>query len=210
MKIKDILKIDIKTIVIVVLVLVILLMRTCSPSTNKPGDVVYLDGKPFEVLKHTIDTQYVPKPFEVTKKGEDIYHDTTIYVPVPVDVDTLEILKEYFAKNVYQDTLRLKDSMGFIAINDTISKNTILSRTFKANVNQMVIRDTTILKEKARNQLYIGGNLGVENTGAINYFGPSLLLKTKTDKIYNIGAGINNNKGISIQGGMYWKIKLKK
>ena len=35
-------------------------------------------------------------------------------------------------------------------------------------------------------------------------------IKTKTDKIYNLGVGINNNKGISVQGGMYWKIKLKK
>jgi hypothetical protein len=211
MQIKDILKLDIKTIIIAVLVIVILLMRTCTPSPNfKPGKVVYLDGKPFEVVKHTTDTQYVPKPFEVIKKGKDIYRDTPIYIPVPQDVDTAEILKDYFAKNVYKDTLKLKDSMGYIAITDTITKNSIASRQFKANVKQMVIRDSVILKEKLRNQLYIGGNLGVTNNGVFNYFGPSLLLKTKTDKIYNIGAGINNTQGISVQGGMYWKIKLKK
>ena len=100
--------------------------------------------------------------------------------------------------------------MGYVSIIDTIQKNNIFGRSYNAKVNQIIIRDTTILKEKLRNQVYVGCNLGADNTGLFNYFGPSLLLKTKTDKIYNLGVGINNNKGISVQGGMYWKIKLKK
>ena len=87
--------------------------------------------------------------------------------------------------------------MGYVSIIDTIQKNNIFGRSYNAKVNQIIIRDTTILKEKLRNQVYVGGNLGVDNTGLFNYFGPSLLLKTKTDKIYNLGVGINNNKGSS-------------
>ena len=202
-------KIDFKTIIIVVLVIIILLMRTCTPSP-KPGETIYVGGKPYEVVKKVIDTQYVPKSFVVMKKGKDIYHDTTIYVPVLQNVDTTAILKDYFAQNIFKDTLNLKDKMGYVSIIDTIQKNNIFGRSYNAKVNQIIIRDTTILKEKLRNQVYVGGNLGVDNTGLFNYFGPSLLLKTKTDKIYNLGVGINNNKGISVQGGMYWKIKLKK
>lgn len=210
MKIKDLLKIDLKTVIILVLVAVILLMRACGSISFDKGKTVYIDGKPFEVVKHTTDTQYVPKRYTVTKKGEDIYHDTTIYVNVPQDVDTANILKEFYAKNVYKDTLRLKDSLGYVTLTDTIQKNSILVRTFDAKVNQMIIKDSVILKEKLRNQIYIGGNLGAQTNGVFNYFGPSVLLKTKTDKIYNLGAGINNNNGISVQGGLYWKIKLKK
>lgn len=202
-------KIDFKTIIIVVLVIIILLMRTCTPSP-KTGETVYVGGKPYEVIKKVIDTQYVPKSFVVMKKGKDIYHDTTIYVSVLQNIDTTVILKDYFAQNIFKDTLNLKDKMGYISIIDTIQKNNIFGRSYNAKVNQIIIKDTTILKEKLRNQVYVGGNLGTDNTGLFNYFGPSILLKTKTDKIYNLGVGINNNKGFSIQGGMYWKIKLKK
>lgn len=202
-------KIDIKTIIIVVLVIVILLMRACTSSSNH-GATVYVGGKPYEVVKKVIDTQYIPKPFDVKKKGKDIYHDTIIYVPVLKDVDTSVILKDYFAQNIFKDTLNLKDKMGYLSIIDTIQKNNIFGRSYNVKINQMIIRDTTILKEKLRNQVYIGGNLGADNTGLFNYFGPSLLLKTKTDKVYNLGVGINNNKGFSIRAGMYWKIKFKK
>lgn len=202
-------KIDFKTIIIVVLVIIILLMRTCTPSP-KTGETVYVGGKPYEVIKKVIDTQYVPKSFVVMKKGKDIYHDTTIYVSVLQNIDTTVILKDYFAQNIFKDTLNLKDKLGYISIIDTIQKNNIFGRSYNAKVNQIIIKDTTILKEKLRNQVYVGGNLGTDNTGLFNYFGPSILLKTKTDKIYNLGVGINNNKGFSIQGGMYWKIKLKK
>ena len=97
---KDLLKIDIKVILIVILIVIILFMRDCSSkgitlnSDGKPVQTIKVDGKPYEVIKHTSDTQYITKYTTIYKKGDDITHDSTIYVPIPVNVDTLKILKD--------------------------------------------------------------------------------------------------------------------
>ena len=77
-------------------------------------------------------------------------------------------------------------------------------------INKTIINDKKIVKELPKNQLYAGGEIGVDRITGINFFGPNIVLKTKTDKMFSLGAGINNNRAITIQGGVYWKIKLKK
>ena len=59
------------------------------------------------VITH-IDTVVQVKDTTIYKKGKDIRHDSIIYVEVPVDrkIDTAAILKDYFAKVVYRDTLK--------------------------------------------------------------------------------------------------------
>ena len=146
----------------------------------------------------------------IYKEGETIYVEKPIYVDVPNDVDTGEILKDYFAKYTYKDTIKLEDSLGTVQITDTIQKNKIVSRTFKSNINQVHVRDSIIVKELPKTQLYVGGNIGVDKVVGFNYFGPTFVLKTKLDNMYSLGVGINNNKTTSIMTGVYWKIKLKK
>jgi hypothetical protein len=58
--------------------------------------------------------------------------------------------------------------------------------------------------------MYIGGVAGFDKVNIVNFVGPSLLLKDKKDKVYSLGVGYSNAKSLSIQGGIYWKIKLKK
>ncbi len=207
---------DIKILLIIILATVIFFMRACggNDTTDVPTEKVKVNGKTYEVLKHTRDTIYVPKYITITKKGEDIYHDTTIYVKVPMDVDTAQILKDFFAKNVYTDTLKLDDSLGLVTIRDTISQNKIVRRTFTAKINQKEITDTLILKQPNKAQVYVGVNAGVDKVVGINNVGGSILFKDKKDKIYQIGVGVvNRNNGTLtpyINGGLYWKIKLKK
>jgi len=52
--------------------------------------------------------------------------------------------------------------------------------------------------------------MGFDKANIINFAGPSAMLKTKTDKVYTLGVGYSNAKTVAVQGGMYWKIKLKK
>ena len=58
--------------------------------------------------------------------------------------------------------------------------------------------------------MFLGGVLGVDKVDIINYLAPTIMLKDKKDKIYSIGVGYTSNKTISIQGGLYWKLKFKK
>lgn len=170
-------------------------------------EIKYIDGKPYEVIKHDIDTVEVVKTTVKIKKGEDIYHDTTIYVSVPFNVDTLEIIKSYFAKNVFKDTLKLDDSLGFVFVHDTISQNKIASRKYVAKVKQREIKETTIVKELPKTHLYWGLGLGFDKVNYVNNINANLLLQTKCQRVYGLGVGVNADKTPFINATVYWKLK---
>jgi len=210
---------NLKNIAIVILAAIIL-VEIFVPNGVLPGKTIRIDGKKYEVIKHTIDTVDVLKTKIVTKKGKDIYHDTTIYVPVPTDkpIDTLSILKEFYAMNVYKDVLTLPDSLGTISLIDTISQNKILGRTYNASVKQRTIKETTIVKELPKTQLYWGLNSNFNKQDFVSSIGTGLILKTKKDKLYQVNLGVNNQTTDGTNGtfspyigaGVYWKIRLKK
>ena len=210
---------NIKNIALLLLIIVVVLQQ-CGENKTKTGEIVKVDGKKYELLKHEIDTIEVVKTKVVTKKGEDIYHETIVEkeVRVPVNVDTNAILKEYYTKVLYKDVLVLPDSLGTVAVTDTISQNKILGRTFNANVKQRTIKETTIVKELPKNKLFYGIEGGFNKADVVSHIGMGILLNTKKDKIYNLGIGVANrvvdgtNGGLTpyINGGVYWKIRLKK
>lgn len=162
----------------------------------------------------TIDTVEVVKDTVIYKPGETIYQPSIEYLEIPVNVDTLSILKDYYAKKIYIDTLQLKDGLGRIIITDTISKNAIKGRIWDAKVTQREITKTITLEKKPVNQLYYGINGSfINDIDFLNSVGASLILKTKSDKLYQIGVGVTSNNGTVqpiITGGIYWKFKLKK
>jgi len=210
---------NIKNIALLLLIVIVVLQQ-CGGNKTKTGEIVKVDGKKYELIKHEIDTIEVVKTKVITKKGEDIYHETIVEheVKVPVNVDTNAILKEYYTKVLYKDVLVLPDSLGTVAVTDTISQNKILGRTFNANVKQRTIKETTIVKELPKNKLFYGIQGGFNKADVISHVGMGILLNTKTDKIYNLGIGVANrvvdgtNGGLTpyINGGVYWKIRLKK
>ena len=124
---KTILKyIDLKLVVIIGLIITILCLRSCEVN---PGKITYVGGKPYEVIKHTVDTVYVPTIQTVYRKGEVIYKEVPIYVELPGRIDTVEVIRDYYSKVVYKDTLKLKDSLGYIALTDTIFRNNAIKMT---------------------------------------------------------------------------------
>jgi hypothetical protein len=214
--------VNFKNIAIAALVIYILLQWFNPGGVMPGGRTIRIDGKKYEVLKHTIDTVEVEKIKTVTKKGEDIIHEVidvdTLVLRELVNVDTAALLKDYLAKVIYKDTLKLDDGLGFVAVTDTIHKNRINGRTFTANVKERIIKEELIVKEPARNQLYYGLNAGFNKEDYVSAIGAGLILKTKKDKIYQIGLGVNNRTIDGTNGsfspyvgfGTYWKIKVKK
>jgi hypothetical protein len=211
--------VNIKNIAIVVLIAIVLL-ELWNPGGVMPGKTIRIEGKKYEVIKHTVDTVDIVKTKVVTKKGDDIYHETIVEkeIIIPAKVDTAALLKDYYSKVLYKDVLVLPDSLGTVAVTDTISQNKILGRTFDANVKQRTIKETTIVKELPKNQLYFGFSGGFNKTDVVSNIGTGLILKTKKDKLYQLGVGVANRTidgtsgGLTpyIGGGVYWKIKLKK
>jgi hypothetical protein len=208
-----------KNIAIAALIIFVLL-QWFNPGDILPGKKVFIAGKAYEVIKHEIDTVDIVKTKVVTKKGEDIYHETIVEkeVIIPAVIDTAALLKDYYSKVLYKDVLVLPDSLGTVAVTDTISQNKILGRTFNANVKQRTIKETTIVKELPKTKVFYGLEGGFNKADFVSSVGAGVLINTKKDKIYQLGLGVNNqttdgiNGGFTpyIRGGVYWKIKLKK
>jgi hypothetical protein len=213
---------NLKNIAIAALIIYILLQWFNPGGVMPGGRTIRIDGKKYEVLKHTIDTIEVEKVKVVTKKGEDIVHEVidvdTLVLKELVNVDSAAILKDYLSKVIYKDTLFLPDSLGTVALTDTITKNRILGRTFDAKVKQREIKETLIVKEPAKNQVYYGLNGGFNKADVVSHIGAGLMLKTKKDKLYQFGVGVANRTADGTNGslspfinfGTYWKIKVKK
>ena len=208
-----------KNIAIAALIMFVLL-QWFNPGDILPGKKVFIAGKAYEVIKHEIDTVDIVKTKVVTKKGEDIYHETIVEkeVIIPAVIDTAALLKDYYSKVLYKDVLVLPDSLGTVAVTDTISQNRILGRTFNANVKQRTIKETTIVKELPKTKVFYGLEGGFNKADFVSSVGAGVLINTKKDKIYQLGVGVDNrttdgtNGTFSpyVRGGVYWKIKFKK
>lgn len=186
----------------------------CQQSDYNKSNTVVIDGERYKVNKKTTGTKYVPNRFTEHRSKEEIYtfiveYDTAVQYE---NVDTAEILKDYFAKKVSIDTLELKDSLGYVTLTDTIKENRIWYRTYIANINQKEIHDTTWISPIPTGNLYFGLNGGFTKNQLPNTIGLSLMYQTPKDKIFGLGVGLQNGPTIApyVNGSVYWKIKLKK
>tara|TARA_B110000503_G_scaffold81525_1_gene124642 strand:- start:5575 stop:6270 length:696 start_codon:yes stop_codon:yes gene_type:complete len=224
-------KFDLKTLLIIALC-VVLLIRGCGNEDTKDIETVEVDGKDYELLKQTIDTVFVTKEIKVpTYIPKYITKVETVEVQIPIDIDTLAIVEKYFSTYQVKDTLNLAyefpigvtdslgnkppPTLGFGIITDNISQNAIISRDVDWTFQIPTIYNTTIVKELPKTQLYWGLNGGFNREDVVTNLSTSLLLKTKKDKIFQLGLGVQNNSNIQqlspyISGGMYWKISFGK
>ena len=196
-----------QSLIIIGLIIVIFLLRECrgekSPIPTEPITVVKIETK-YDTIVETVPT-YIPKYKTRVKWKTKTVHDT-IEIHDTIPVDTASVLEEYFAAYAYTDTLK-KDSVTFI-INDTISQNKILSRGIKYNL----VYPTTIIqteREINKRELYVGFGLGGDRQ-QISYAGSELILRTKKDKLYGVGIGVNNSFQPILTFKMNWKVKMPK
>ena len=187
--------------IIGILALIIFYQKGCFGKKEK-GDIIDINGKKYEVIKHEIDTFYETKTQTLYKKGKDIVHEVEVVKEIPANVDTSAILKDYYARVFYADTFRLKDTLGFIVVNDTISKNRIQNRKYYSSINVPTIKEKIYLKELS-NSWFLGPSIILGNTSAI---GGDINLKTKKDLLIGVGVGVNSNISPFLRGSVSWKI----
>jgi len=199
---------DFRTVLIGILILVILTMNMCGGDKTKPN-TIKVDGKKYELVKHKIDTIYKTKDTIVYRPGKKIYVEKPIYINIPSGIDTTAILKDYYATRVYKDTLSLGEKIGYLTLTDTITQNKIKGRIWNSSLKQEIIKETIIVKELPKTQVYLGGSIGGSMQNAINFVGPSAMLKTKKDRVYIVSAGYGIEQNLIIQGGLLWKIRFK-
>jgi hypothetical protein len=198
-------------IILALIITLIVLLKSDKPPKIKE----VIKEVPSEPIHDTISME-VEVPYVI--KGEDIYHDTTIYVPTYISVDTAAILQNYYVTNSFNDTLKLNNNQGFVYLNQTVSENKIASRNWSATLKPKIVREQAPEPPPIKNQMFFGVNGAISREDWVNSLGMGLILKTKKDHLYQVGVGVANRTvdGVTgeftpfINGGVYWKIKVKK
>ena len=218
----------IKEIIIIALVVIVALQRGCGTDYGDK-EIVKVDGKDYELIKQETDTVFIEKKVEVTKYvPKYITKEVIKEVEIPVDVDSLAIIKDYFSKVTVTDTLNLDydfpkevtdslgnkpaSSLGYGILTDVISQNRIESREIDWFFQIPTVYNTTIVKELPKLEFYYGFGLGMDQTNGLGNFSVNGLLKTKKMNIYGLNIGLSNQLDQFkpfVGGSMYWKIGKK-
>jgi hypothetical protein len=209
---------DIRHIIILILLL-LAVVEFINPNGIMPNRTIAVhDTVGIEVPVHDTIGLEVEVPVEVEtiveveKPVPYAVHDT-----IQTLVDTNFIVTEYLnSKNVFINTYKFDKQQGSITIIDTISKNKIIGRKYTTKITPIV--DTLRIPEPFKRKIFGGIEGGFNTPDFVSSIGVGVLINSKSDKIYNLGVGVNNTtidgtNGVFtpyIKGGVYWKIKLKK
>jgi len=189
---KDLFK-NIQTLLVVVLAALLLYQKGCSSTPPVEPEVITEVITRWDTLK-VATKEYVPKYIRKT-----IVEIDTFQLPI----DTISILKDYYAKYFYTDTVKV-DSLGFIVINDTVTRNLISMRNVQSNI---FIPTTTITNTIYLYKRELFGGVSVGSTpSAIQNLNGELLFVNKKRQAYGFGLGINNNFQPIYTARLYWKI----
>lgn len=172
---------------------ILLYQSQCTKKDPVEPEIIVTIETKWDTVSVT-QTEYVPKWRTRTEVDIDTF---------TVPVDTMSILRDFYAKYFYSDTLNL-DTLGYLVLNDTISKNQVLSRSFDSKVT---IPTTTITKEIYLNRREFYWGLGVAGRpDQLNYVGGELLYRTKKKQVFGLGVGFNQDLEPVFGGRMYFKI----
>jgi len=205
---------------IICLLVILCILEFINPKgilPNRIKTIIQVDSVPYEV-HDTVEIEVpveVQVPYEV--KVPYAVHDT---VPVDKPIDTTALLNAIGMKIFKKDILKLPNNIGTVTLFDTISNSRIVGRSFKSDVKQKIVRDTTYTPIPRQNEMYFGIDAKFDKPNVINIIGIGVLFKNKDDRhMYKLGIGVTNrvdDEGTNgklvpfIGGGVYWKVKLKK
>lgn len=192
-------------LLILILVAVIMLQR-CESKINTPvkptvirdtvwaamQDVIISNPTLIKTIPGKVDSVYTPNPNynELVKQYQ-------------------KIVEDYLASNIHKDSVKI-DSIGYISIIDTVTKNKLTGRKTSYNFKYPIITNTITLPPVVKTQLYFGGGIESKSMTGTTELNLGLLLKNKKDQIYNIYGGVDTRGDYQIGIQSYWKIKLKK
>lgn len=192
---------------VVLILLAIIFVKSCK---IKPSvDQIRIIRDTTWVIK---DSTIYSKPQVIKTIPVNVYHDTIFKEYIPdsnygkLVVQYQNVVNQLLAKNIHSDSLKI-DSIGYVHVLDTVQKNLISGRSFHYSLKYPIIKETIIMPEKKKNQVFIGGN--IQGSTSANQINTGLLFKTKRDYIFGGTIGVNSNGALQYGVQSFWKIKLK-
>ena len=167
------------------------------------GDVV-TEPKVITETKTVWDTVEIEKEVYIPKwKTKVVIEYVTVEVPVPQEVDTTAILKDYYSQYVYLDTINL-DTLGYITILDTVTENKIMNRypDIQLTIPTKIIKRDIYINNR---EFYAG--IGARTNGNnLSWMGLEGVFRNKQGNTFVLGVGTDDENKLSIGGGVHWKI----
>ena len=200
---------------IILIVLLLVLLKTCRQTPVATSSTVIVKDT---VWVHTDSTVYnEPQilesvPYPVDRITKEYLPDTNYDALVK---KYMGLVDKYLATNISLDSIRI-DSIGYVRILDSISKNMVVGRSVTYKLKYPTIKEivtkTTIVPEEKKRQMYIGGGVFVDPVADNVLFknaNAGLLYKSKKDQI--IGAGVQwDGKTINYGLSTYLKLSFRK
>ena len=190
---------NIQTLLVVVLAALLFFQRGCSSTPPVEPKVITEVVTKWDTVK-VEQTEYVPQIIEKVVINIDTF--TT-------PIDTVSVLKDYYAKYFYTDTIQL-DTLGSIIVNDTITRNLISFRDVQSNIfipTTTITNTTYLYKRELFWGVAVGGMINpVQNESPINYISGELMYVNKKRNVYGFGLGVDKDFLPIISGRLYWKI----
>lgn len=197
------------TNILIVFLLCLLLIKSCKNnpySISSPkiirdttwvhkDSVVYYQPQVFKSVPATSTKEYYTKEY---------LPDTNYNILL---VQYREIVNKLLAQNIYFDSTKI-DTIGYVYVRDTVSHNKISGRSVSYSVKYPIIKETIIVPEKKRNQVYAGFSV-LGQPFPINSINGELLFKNKLDNIFGASIGITSDSKIQYGVKYYYKIDLK-
>jgi hypothetical protein len=177
---------------LIIAVLLFMFWRGCkSGGSVKPtNDTVAVKIDTIWMLSET-DTYYTPAVVKTEYRSQLVYKTDTLETFEYIKADTATILKNYLATRYYQDSIVVQ--YGKVYIDDTVTRNKIVSRGVRTEFNIPVIKESVILYQPSRTIAYLGFE-GIGSHESIVYgVGASFGFKFKNDKYYGVKALISKD-----------------
>jgi hypothetical protein len=172
--------------------------------TDKKAD--FSDMSSYNKIKEIHDTVYLKTYRKTYIKGDSIP-----FVIIATDTttihDTAFIMYDYNVSRAYSDTIK-QDSNIFV-INDTISQNSIKSRSFESKITEKTIYVKEYYAEKAKYRLFYGIRGDFSQSNGLEVLSPGLMLNAKNKALIGLNININKNNNINYSGSLYFKIGKK-
>ena len=154
----------------------------------------YFDPKgrfnsPATIISSDTTVVYMP-PVNVSLPPSS--NPTVIYQPIPANIDSFAVVRDYYAIRQYQDSTE-NDTVK-IVIKESVGQNKINSRDISYRFKLPVTTTITQFVENKTRKLLVGGLVGMDSLKTSLYLGAAY--QNKNDQLFIAGYNPFNKSGV--------------
>ena len=191
---------------VIVALLVVVMLQMCNKRNSVSGTVIVHRDTTWIIKDSTIRS--IPQLITHEKNTDSTiikeYYPDQNYEGLLIQYNTL--LQELLSRNVFADSLKI-DSIGYVHIKDSVTRNSIVGRSFHYNLKYPRIHDSVTVFPAVR-QLYFGGGLSGHVNNIVDEMSLGIMYKSKKDILFGVSGTYNKDNEFGIRLQSFWKIKL--